>query len=51
MPFNELRPIIQELCDAVVSPTSAHDVLARVESLERELPRHELVRSVREVAA
>ncbi|KAF8604548.1 hypothetical protein BDV93DRAFT_522258 [Ceratobasidium sp. AG-I] len=51
MPFNALRPIIQELCDALVSPTSAHDVLARVESLERELPRHELIRSVREVAA
>ncbi|KAH7341625.1 hypothetical protein B0J17DRAFT_266716 [Rhizoctonia solani] len=42
MPFNPLRPIIQDLCDALDSPMSAHDALARVESLERTLSREDL---------
>ncbi|CAE6478113.1 hypothetical protein ACGC1H_002742 [Rhizoctonia solani] len=42
MPFNPLRPIIQDLCDALDSSITAHDALARVESLEHTLSRHEL---------
>ncbi|CAE6481265.1 unnamed protein product [Rhizoctonia solani] len=42
MSFNPLRPIIQDLCDALDSNITAHDALARVESLEQSLSRHEL---------
>ncbi|KAG8761916.1 hypothetical protein FRC11_012278 [Ceratobasidium sp. 423] len=37
MPFNPLRPIIQDLCDALEYPITAHDALERVEGLERTL--------------
>jgi hypothetical protein len=42
MPFNPLRPIIHALCDALDAPITAHDALARVENLERDLPTHAL---------
>ncbi|CAE6480393.1 unnamed protein product [Rhizoctonia solani] len=42
MPFNPLRPIIQDLCDALEYPITAHDALERVESLERTLSRQDL---------
>ncbi|QRV90194.1 hypothetical protein RhiJN_18212 [Ceratobasidium sp. AG-Ba] len=46
MPFNHLRPIIQDLCDAFDTGISAHDALTRVENLERALTSHELLRSI-----
>jgi hypothetical protein len=46
MPFSHLRPIIQELCDALETSTSAHDVLAHVEGLERDLTSQELLQSI-----
>ncbi|KAJ1307695.1 hypothetical protein OPQ81_001785 [Rhizoctonia solani] len=48
MPFNPLRPIIQDLCDALDTPITAHDALDRVESLERSLSRHDLFSPLRD---
>ncbi|KAG9118718.1 hypothetical protein FRC07_006637, partial [Ceratobasidium sp. 392] len=47
MPFNHLRPIIQDLVDAFDTGVCASDVLARVEDLERALTSQELLRSIR----
>ncbi|KAG8743809.1 hypothetical protein FRC10_011357 [Ceratobasidium sp. 414] len=46
MPFNHLRPMIQDLRDAFETGVSADDVLTRVEDLERALPSHELLRPI-----
>ncbi|KAG9087912.1 hypothetical protein FS749_002562 [Ceratobasidium sp. UAMH 11750] len=46
MPFNHLRPMIQDLRDAFETGVSAHDVLTRVEDLERALSSQELLRPI-----
>ncbi|KAG8777347.1 hypothetical protein FRC12_000425 [Ceratobasidium sp. 428] len=46
MPFNHLRPMIQDLVDAFDTGVCAADVLARVEDLERELSSQELLRPI-----
>ncbi|KAG8715433.1 hypothetical protein FRC08_010581 [Ceratobasidium sp. 394] len=46
MPFNHLRPMIQDLRDAFEPGVSAHDVLTRVEDLERALSSQELLRPI-----